>query len=83
MSAHREQHAVTLARRLDLREREILRALFEYEVLLTYQLRVLFFSSLRRCQDVLKKLKDSILPRRAPRPNSNLPKRISRVGRRS
>lgn len=64
MSAHREQHAVTLARTLDLREREILRALFDYEVLLTYQLRVLFFSSLRRCQDSLKNLKDSILVER-------------------
>lgn len=58
MSAVREQHAVSFARRLDLREREILRALFEYETLLTYQLRVLFFSSLRRCQDVMKGLRD-------------------------
>lgn len=61
MSARHEQQAVSLARSLDLREREILRALFDYEVLLTYQLRVLFFSSLRRCQDVLKKLKDLML----------------------
>lgn len=58
MSARAEQQAVSVARRLDLREREILRALFDFEVLLTDQLRVLFFSSLRRCQDVLKKLKD-------------------------
>lgn len=56
MSARTEQRAVTIARRLDLREREILMTLFDHEELLTYQIRVLFFSSLRRCQDVLKKL---------------------------
>lgn len=58
MSARDEQHAVSIARRLNQREREILRTLFDQELLLTYQLRVLFFSSLRRCQDVLKKLSD-------------------------
>lgn len=58
MSARSEQLAVSLARRLDLREREMLVCLFDHEVLLTYQIRVLFFSSLRRCQDVLKKLRD-------------------------
>jgi hypothetical protein len=61
MSARNEQKAVSLARRLDLREREIVLVLFEHEVLLTHQIRVLFFSSLRRCQDVLKKLKDLAL----------------------
>lgn len=58
MSARSEQKAVSLARTIDLREREILLALYDHEVLLTYQVRVLFFSSLRRCQDVLKKLRD-------------------------
>lgn len=58
MSARSEQSSVSLARRLDLREREMLLSLFDHEVLLTHQLRVLFFSSLRRCQDVLKRLKD-------------------------
>lgn len=58
MNARAEQQSVSTARRLDQREREILRALYDNEVLLTYQLKVLFFSSLRRCQDVLKKLKD-------------------------
>lgn len=58
MTARSEQKSVTLARSLDLREREMLLALFDHEVLLTYQCRVLFFSSLRRCQDVLKNLRD-------------------------
>lgn len=58
MSARSEQKSVDLARTLDLREREFLVCMFDHEVLLTYQIRVLFFSSLRRCQDVLKKLRD-------------------------
>ncbi|MFN2609741.1 MAG: replication-relaxation family protein [Actinomycetota bacterium] len=53
-----EQKAVSVARSLDEREREMLRALFDYELLLTYQIRVLFFSSPRRAQDVTKKLSD-------------------------
>lgn len=56
MTARQEQQAVTVARRLGERERAILRALYDYELLLTYQLQVLFFSSARRCQDVLKEL---------------------------
>lgn len=47
-----------MARRLDQRDREILRALFDHELLLTYQIKVLFFSSLRRCQEVLRELKE-------------------------
>lgn len=58
MSARAEQEAVTIARRLDSRQREILLALFDHELLLTYQLKVLFFSSLRRCQQVLRGLLD-------------------------
>jgi len=64
VSAKSEQHAVSLARRLDLRQREILVMLFDHEELLTYQLKVLFFSSLRRCQDVLKDLADKGLVER-------------------
>lgn len=67
MNARHEQHAVTVARRLDLRQREMLLCLFEHEMLLTYQLKVLFFSSLRRCQDVLKRLRDlSLVERDTP-----------------
>jgi hypothetical protein len=47
-----------MARRLDQRDREILRALFDHQVLLTYQIKVLFFSSLRRCQEVLRELRE-------------------------
>ncbi|MCA1840040.1 MAG: replication-relaxation family protein, partial [Actinobacteria bacterium] len=58
MTARQEQEAVTTARRLGDRERAILRALYDYELLLTYQLQVLFFTSARRCQDVLRELAD-------------------------
>lgn len=64
MSARVEQEAVSIARRLDPRQREILRALFDYEVLLTHQLRILFFSSLRRCQSALKEVADQGLIQR-------------------
>lgn len=64
MSARMEQEAVTIARRLDSRQREILRALFDHELLLTYQLKVLFFSSVRRCQQVLRGLLDEGLVER-------------------
>lgn len=47
-----------MARSLDQRDREILRALFDHELLLTYQIKVLFFSSLRRCQEVMRELRE-------------------------
>lgn len=47
-----------MARRLDQRDREILRSLFEHELLVTYQIKVLFFSSLRRCQEVMRELRE-------------------------
>ncbi len=55
MGARQEQKAVTVARRLDERQQAILRALFDHEVLLTAQIKILFFSSVRRCQDQLRK----------------------------
>lgn len=58
MSAQQEQQAVTAGRLLDQRDREILIALFDYRLLSTSQLKILFFSSLRRCQDALKRLCD-------------------------
>lgn len=65
-NARMEQKAVSVGRSLDEREREILRALFDYEGLLTYQIRVLFFSSARRTQDVTKKLSDMGLIEKDP-----------------
>lgn len=47
-----------MARSLDQRDREILRALFDHELLLRYQIKVLFFSSLRRCQEVMRELRE-------------------------
>lgn len=58
MTAQQEQEAVTTGRLLDQRDREILIALFDYRLLSTSQLKVLFFSSLRRCQDAIKRLGD-------------------------
>jgi len=58
MRARQEQQAVDIARRLDERSREILRSLLDHELLLTYQLKVLFFSSLRRCQQVMRELEN-------------------------
>ncbi|HLF69615.1 MAG TPA: replication-relaxation family protein, partial [Actinomycetota bacterium] len=61
MSAQQEQQAVTMGRLLDQRARELLLTLFEHRLLSTSQLKVLYFSSLRRCQDALKKLCDLAL----------------------
>lgn len=58
MSAFAEQQAVSLARRLDERQRAILRALYDHELLLTRQLEILFFASARSCQRVLRQLVD-------------------------
>ena len=57
MSASKEQEAVTTGRRLQDRERAILDALYDHEILLTAQIKVLFFTSTRRCQDQMQKLK--------------------------
>lgn len=56
MSARDEQNALSTARRLDGRQRAILRALFDHKLLLTRQIEILFFNSARRCQDVLRQL---------------------------
>lgn len=56
--ASKEQRAVDAARRMTARDRAILFALFDYKILLTEQIRVLFFRSLRRCQDRLRELAD-------------------------
>jgi hypothetical protein len=58
VSARQEQTALTTARRLDDRQRAILRALYDYKVLLTLQIKILFFNTERTCQDELKKLAD-------------------------
>ncbi|MGH2545440.1 MAG: replication-relaxation family protein [Actinomycetota bacterium] len=59
----------TISSSLDERDHEILHALLEHKVLTTHQLSVLFFRSLRRCQQRLSELKDlelisSFQPRR-------------------
>jgi hypothetical protein len=56
-SAERKTDLRALVSSLDERDRTILHALLEHKVLTTHQLRVLFFRSLRRCQDRLKELK--------------------------
>ncbi len=58
MTARQEQAALSTARRLDERQRAILRAIYDYKVLVTAQLRILFFNTERTCQDELKKLAD-------------------------
>jgi hypothetical protein len=61
MGARQEQKAITTARRLDDRQRAILRALWDHQVLLTAQIKILFFSSERRCQDQMRKLAEMAL----------------------
>ncbi len=58
MSANREQRGVFLARRLDARQRAILRMLYDHKVLLTHQIKVLFFAATRTAQAEMKKLRD-------------------------
>ena len=52
----KEQKAVDTANRLTARDREVLLAIYEHKVLLTEQLKTLFFRSLRRAQDRLREL---------------------------
>jgi len=61
MGARQEQAALTTARRLDDRQRAILRALWDHQVLLTAQIKILFFSSERRCQDQMRTLAELAL----------------------
>lgn len=57
-SAERETDLRPISSSLDERDRAILRALLDHKVLTTNQLHVLFFRSLRRCQNRLKELKE-------------------------
>lgn len=58
MSAQQEQTALTLARGLAERELAVLRALFDYKVLFTSQVAILFYRSLRRAQDKLQEMSE-------------------------
>ena len=57
-STERETDLRPILSILDERDRAILHALLEHKVLTTNQLHILFFRSLRRCQNRLKELKE-------------------------
>jgi hypothetical protein len=57
-SAERKTDLQSISSLLDERDRAILHALVEHKVLTTQQLHMLFFRSLRRCQQRLRELKE-------------------------